>query len=256
MNWPVAPSLNCTAGSIAWAHGSDTLTHHATGEGRSFQRDVLQFLVGKWVVLIGDSTARIMYHQLAALLSGKWTVWSGDGDTYNHFEAGSCFDLVCPWTTVVCPCLEEAFVGGARLTMVFSKFGVQDDLQLLTQLANRTVGVPNAVLVCIGTWWAMKDTWKAVGWSGSHTAQYQQALRGVAAATEAAFGYRRVQRVNGTVVAAPNYLREAWAVPPRYVLMGLPTCGSFNVPHNTAQRTNTLIQAAYRLGSTELLEQV
>ena len=76
--WPHSPSLNCTTGCLSWAPGSNL--QHASGEGLTFELDVHRFLVGKWLVLIGDSAARMMYHQLAALLSGKWTVWSGDGD--------------------------------------------------------------------------------------------------------------------------------------------------------------------------------
>lgn len=248
--WPVAPSLNCTAGRVEWTAGG--AVQHASGEGRGFEKDVLKFLVGKWLVLVGDSAARMMYHHLASLLSGKWTVWSGTGDTQNHFEAGSCFDQPCAWADVSCPCLEEAFVSGTRLTMVSSKFGMPADLQPLAQLANSTVGVPSAVLVCIGTWWAMKDTWKAVGWSGPHAEQYQRALYGAANVTMAAFQYLRFTRVNGTVVKAPNYLREAWAVSPRYVLMSAPTCGSNNVRPNTRARTQGLNRALRQLVQTEL----
>jgi len=248
--WPHSPSLNCTTGCLAWAPVN--YLQHASGEGLAFEQDVLRFLVGKWLVLIGDSAARMMYHQLASLLSGKWTVWSGVGDMNNHFAAGSCFDRKCAWTDVSCPCLDEAFVGGVRLTMISSKFGVQADMRELAQLAKTTVGVPSAVLVCIGTWWAMKDTWKAVGWSGTHAEQYGRALRGVADAVVAAFSYQRSRVLNGTVVDDTNYLREAWAVPPRYVIMGLPMCGSAPVPAHTRARSQSLNHAARRLVSTEL----
>ena len=144
--WPHSPSLNCTTGCLAWAPVN--YLQHASGEGLAFEQDVLRFLVGKWLVLIGDSAARMMYHQLASLLSGKWTVWSGVGEMNNHFATGSCFDRKCAWTDVSCPCLDEAFVGGVRLTMISSKFGVQADMRELAQLAKRTVGVPSALLVC------------------------------------------------------------------------------------------------------------
>ena len=136
--------------------------------------------------------------------------------------------------------------------MTSSKFGVQADMRELVQLAQTTVGVPSAVLVSIGTWWAMKDTWKAVGWSGTHAEQYQRALRGVAGALVAAFSYQRSHMLNGTVTVDTNYLREAWAVPPRYVLMGLPMCGSAPVPAHTRARSHSLNYAARRLVSTEL----
>ena len=74
----------------------------------------------------------------------------------------------------------------------------------------------------------------------------------MADAVVAAFRYQRSRMLNGTVVDDTNYLREAWAVPPRYVIMGLPMCGSAPVPEHTRVRSQSLSYAARRLVSTKL----
>ena len=44
----------------------------ASGLGEAFVSDALSALAGRWVVLVGDSSVRMVYHFLIQFLSGEW----------------------------------------------------------------------------------------------------------------------------------------------------------------------------------------
>lgn len=191
-------TLECNTGtpSYSWTsfvNEGEERRHVATGNGPGFAHDVDDFLTGKWLLLVGDSAMRMLYHHLLALLSGRWRVWPPSISA--HLEAGSCFDsnLRCPWAAVTCPCLEDAYFNGTRLTMVWTKYGHSDDLKPVEALANQVVGRPDIVLMGISAWWANKASWKALGWAGSHSAQYSYAVRNAMWYVKQAFEYRRIQ---------------------------------------------------------------
>ena len=125
----------------------------ASGLGEAFVSDALSALAGRWVVLVGDSSIRMVYHFLIQFLSGEWESWPGS--VGSHYQAGSCFDVPkeaheggCSWDSPSCPCLEDAFVDQTRLTMVWTKYGHSADLLPLHRLANSSVGTPTASSSC------------------------------------------------------------------------------------------------------------
>jgi len=248
--WPLHAHLRChgpndSRNESTWNWTDDRGPSHygeehmASGLGEAFVSDALSALAGRWVVLVGDSSIRMVYHFLIQFLSGEWESWPGS--VGSHYQAGSCFDVPkeaheggCSWDSPSCPCLEDAFVDRTRLTMVWTKYGHSADLLPLQRLANSSVGTPSLVLLSVSSWWGLKDAWKCLGWNGSYAQQYERALRGVVDMTTSAFIYRRRVRVNGTDVPS-TYGRAAWDVPQLFVFMAAPNCGN-TMPPNTQKR--------------------
>jgi hypothetical protein len=44
----------------------------AEGAGQRYLREVLGFFSGQWTVMVGDSTMRMLYYHMVALLFGQW----------------------------------------------------------------------------------------------------------------------------------------------------------------------------------------
>lgn len=66
------------------------------------QREVRRFVASNWLVLVGDSSIRMLYHHLVALILGEWTVWPTN--VSKHYVPGSCFGAqpMCPRMPPVC----------------------------------------------------------------------------------------------------------------------------------------------------------
>jgi hypothetical protein len=163
--WPLHAHLRChgpndSRNESTWNWTDDRGPSHygeehmASGLGEAFVSDALSALAGRWVVLVGDSSIRMVYHFLIQFLSGEWESWPGS--VGSHYQAGSCFDVPkeaheggCSWDSPSCPCLEDAFVDRTRLTMVWTKYGHSADLLPLQRLANSSVGTPSLVLLSV-----------------------------------------------------------------------------------------------------------
>lgn len=248
---PAHVHLNCSAGTLRWWQGADDAQRVASGEGPAFRHELHAALAGRWVLLVGDSSMRMLYHHLLGLLSGMWELWPAAGG--HHFRPGSCFDSSPDmWSEVNTECMEDAWHGGTRLTMVWTKLGAEADLRPLGRLANASVGVPDLVLVGISAWWTFKTLYRGLGWSGSQEEQYARALGSSLAFVEDALRYRRVARLptNATAaqrdLAALGYFRELWERPPQLVYMAIPNCGRL-APHGTAARLRSLREVSLRV---------
>ena len=113
---------------------------------------VAEVLRGRWVVLVGDSSVRMLYHMLVGIVAGGWTRWPIGGSA--RLDESSCLYTVGPGAAGGDPCVEDSWVRGFRATCVWSDFGDVASLASLASLSNATVGVPDLVLVGVGAWWA------------------------------------------------------------------------------------------------------
>ena len=239
--FPRALKLNCStveSQELRWELGcigdaSDTTTcspamrlrDHLQGIG--LKERVRNFLHGRWVLLVGDSTMRMLYHHFIMLLLNKHTVWPAE--LSSHMEPGACFDdtslAVQSWVYDQPErCLEDFQLDGVRLTMAWTRFGDVQSLTPLGELLNNTVGVPDLALVGVGAWWVSdRAPWAGLGWEGPLEEQYARAVAGCLTALEEMTSYRR--RVGRppwwarespkggwahAAGSAATYLKEAW----------------------------------------------
>ena len=86
MGWPlifpISPAEDCSGALFTYNWSSRPLDQRVASEAgptlqwrtdpddHALQADVRRFLQGRWVVLIGDSSVRILYHHMTALLLG------------------------------------------------------------------------------------------------------------------------------------------------------------------------------------------
>lgn len=282
VQFPVHSSSNCSGGALetySWTVSalskdapSDARLLETLGatqwqtdrEEKALQQEVRRFMHARWVVLIGDSSVRMLYHHLASLLVGRWLLWPPNVN--NHYLSGSCFDsTVKQWKyTRADDCLEDFAYRGARITMLWTRFGDEAALAPLSRLLGATAGVPDVVLASIGAWWTHSSRVRdSLLWQGATSTQIEFAVHGICAFVERHVVYSRVSigdPLNGTnaavaaaAVAAgkrdkdvaastgaggtgspsgagaaslPNtYFHEAWAQPPLLIWAGRPSCG-------------------------------
>ena len=118
----VSPRSNATTISVSWSPmartgpwptNSSWIASASASRALHFRHAVRRFTAGRWLVLVGDSSMRMLYHHLVNTLLGRWTSWPVAG-TNNHFEAGSCFDLPnFTWTyTQPDDCIEDYQLDG------------------------------------------------------------------------------------------------------------------------------------------------
>lgn len=112
-------------------------------------------LVGsKWLVFVGDSSMRILFHLLLGVLSLRWERWPAALAASGHGPdpASTCLDR---HDSASGPCLEDAYHKGVRLTAVWSDYGDEPaQLASLRALANQTLGAPDMLVLGVGAWWA------------------------------------------------------------------------------------------------------
>ena len=131
--------------------------HDAAGPSTSAQLGfaALRPLMGKWTVLIGDSSMRILFHLLLGVLTMKWTRWPPELSALGHGPDGQPKSCLETHATSGGSCLEDAYHKGLRLTCVWTEYG--DDgaqLESLRRVANDTLGAPDVLVVGFGAWWA------------------------------------------------------------------------------------------------------
>ena len=140
---------SCNASPKAWhdEHQQPQSTSAAIDATR-----VAEALRARWVVLVGDSSVRMLYHMLVGIVAGGWTRWPLGGSA--RLDESSCLYTGGPGASGGDPCVEDMWVRGFRATCVWSDFGDMASLAPLATLSNATVGSPDLVLVGVGAWWA------------------------------------------------------------------------------------------------------
>ena len=99
------------------------------------------------------------YHLLLGALTLRWSGWPlelADGHGPDSPSPTSCLDAHIEPHVRVRPCMEDTVLMGmgVRITCVWSAYGELDELEPLRTLLNTTVGLPDAITVGIGAWWA------------------------------------------------------------------------------------------------------
>ena len=187
-------SWNCS-NPVVWV---DELEQRTTSAVLDVPRvvDELRF---RWVVLVGDSSVRMLYHMLLGIYSQGWKRWP---IAENKLIAGSCLESRIDASGGDAPgCIEDTILPGFRATCVWSDFGDAASLSPLFDVANATLGAPDLVLVGIGAWWA----WHRA----SEGAAYAQSVRSVLRGLDGAF-LRRPDAVLVGELRQPPPLR-VWA---------------------------------------------
>ena len=180
--WPSHGRWNCSTSPPTFTYTRrDGGSHVMTGNSSSIVEAYLKHR--PWVIMLGDSTVRIMYHKLLGLLTAPqlwgeydWPVihtggvrngHGPNGTCTGHAEAHSSSQWQPPevWSnrTDVQPCVQEAFVRGVRLTSAWSAWGEQLEIRPLLSAARagrsqwHLVGAPSAVVVSVGAWLSLSD---------------------------------------------------------------------------------------------------
>ena len=94
--------------------------------------DIISTLGSRWLLLVGDSSVRMLYHFMIGILISNWKHWpapvEGRPGGLNHHGPGHVrhYNTCAGNNTLFSDkysCLEDVFVRGARLTFAFTDFG-------------------------------------------------------------------------------------------------------------------------------------
>ena len=105
-------------------------------------RDIQRILNGKWILIMGDSSARMLHDYWVGRWLGNYTHWPDHLTSHGPPEhSQSCYhDLSCSY---------DVMWKGARITFVWTALHVTKELH---QLVHRTVGRPDVVIGQQGFW--------------------------------------------------------------------------------------------------------
>ena len=184
------------------------------------QQHLGSLLKHKWLLFVGDSALRMMFHLVLGALTLGWIQWPLDPNvTFSarlEPENASCLQTYS-WLTANeshAGCLEDVFVRqwGCRLTMTWVDFN--DDpawLDPLRSLLQQSVGLPDAVVVAIGAWFAKAPGGRRFPQVGN---AYQSAMETLLGDVEHSLDQRRPAR----------YFRPAWPSSTRLIFAGTSYC--------------------------------
>lgn len=128
---------------------------HDTGrnrvvEGRLDSTAVQSALHGRWLLILGDSSMRMLFHFLVGVLSLGWSRWPhelGHGHSPGWPGEASCLDAHNN------SCLQDVFLRGVRLTCAWYDFNDDDRPPArLQSLADDSLSAPDVVVASIGAW--------------------------------------------------------------------------------------------------------
>ena len=109
---------------------------------QSTPRDIQGILTGKWILMIGDSSTRMLHDYLVGRWLGNYSHWPEQWD--NHGPASHSH--LCAMNS---SCHYDVFHKGARVTFVWLS---QDFNTELNSLLHQNVGVPDMVVGQHGYW--------------------------------------------------------------------------------------------------------
>jgi len=113
----------------------------------------------RWLLLIGDSSVRMIFHFLLGLLTAGWRRWPDGllhGDQMPSSFAAAITGKPCLVRHNASRCIEDARLPDIRITCIWASFGEIGegwDTELLG-VANQTDAVPDMLLLGVGAWWA------------------------------------------------------------------------------------------------------
>lgn len=244
---------------------SPLLENGTASSSFKFQKDLRHFMRGKWLLLVGDSAVRYLYHHiLNTVLYDSWDIWPPGFDDRKTMDDFSCALFDPNMSFAAQPCVEDAFVGrgvGLRITMASSRYGVPPDLKPIEALLNATLGAPDLVLVGIGAWFALSDHYldlkrefsqQYIGSRWNRETMYIHAVDTLSKTLAELCAYRRTKSVkqggaDGRAEQnASEYFRAAWQAP-LHVWLGIPFCPySPGNTHNPLVRTQAMNNHARR----------
>ena len=162
-------------GNGSWACNRDNRSAPKVWTDHGKQREVseelsadniISILGSRWLLLVGDSSVRMLYHFMIGILISQWRHWpapvEGKPGGLSHHGPGHArhYDTCAGNNTLFSdkyPCLEDVLVRGVRFTFAFTDFGAESQLQTLDLLANQSLAAPDAVLLSFGAWSIMYD---------------------------------------------------------------------------------------------------
>ena len=174
----------------------------------------------RWLLFVGDSTLRMMFHLILGVLNFGWTQWPVNPNVSFGArlepENASCLQTYS-WLTdneSHTGCLEDVFVRqyGFRLTMTWVDY--HDDsawLDPLRHLLQQSVGSPDAIVVGIGAWFA-----KAPG--GRQFPHVERAF------TDAVRTFLNDVEHSLDQHRPESYFRPTWPSHPRLIFAGITYC--------------------------------
>lgn len=111
---------------------------------QSTPQDIQNALTGKWIVMVGDSSIRMLHDYLVGRWFGNYTHWPQGMTNHGPREhARSCRQFVED-------CHYDVFYQGARVTFVWLSLHISQ--KELKEIMDRTIGTPDMVIAQHGYW--------------------------------------------------------------------------------------------------------
>ena len=115
---------------------------------QSTPQDIQDTLQGKWILLIGDSSLRMLYDYLVGRWVGNYTHWPSYWENHGPLSH-----------SVLCQndmsCHYDIFIRGARVTFIWMNLVLRPDLK---SVWHQTVGIPDMVVAQHGYWEVKMNT--------------------------------------------------------------------------------------------------
>ena len=173
---PIFPSAvghwTCNRPDISWVDGGRASTTSSVVS----RTDMSSALANRWLVFVGDSSVRMLFHYLVGILALGWEAWPHEESFAwpSRTSTGnqSCLD------SHRTDCVEDAVVNGVRLTGAWVDYGEEDQPHArLSALVADAVNTPDAFLLSVGSWWAMHRYNDSQGYRAAVTTQMHQLER-------------------------------------------------------------------------------
>lgn len=149
-------------------------------------QSMLELLQNRWVVLIGDSSVRMLFHFLLGALTLGWQKWPSDlREGHGPEQPPTAWLAALRGTPCLdrheANCMEDAHFEGVheqlRLTCLWTEFGEVSTLGALEGLADGVV--PDAIILGVGAWWVWHRP--------AESLQYEGVIRSLLAHVERVF---------------------------------------------------------------------
>jgi len=122
-------------------------------EHRFTNSDLQTALRGKWILVIGDSSLRMLWDYLAARLTDQWgREWPSTFNNHGPPRGRMC-------QTNDTGCTYDAWISGVRLTFVWQTTASYKALATVGEILGRSTGGPDVVFLDNGPWENVHGIW-------------------------------------------------------------------------------------------------
>ena len=117
---------------------------------------VAHALHDRWLLLVGDSSVRMLFELLVGVVALNWKKWPAHLDNHGMMDSRvltpSKFLCKTPIRHGNWSCLRDMYVNGTRITYLWLDTAEDDQWRALDALERSSLAAPSAILASFGAW--------------------------------------------------------------------------------------------------------